>query len=211
MISPKLKPIFNLFLGILFFYSLFLLWKLPQPYGIFSITVLIVGLAFNFFKSRSTKILIFSLAVAISSFCLFMGTQFLLDNIQKRKLFDLDTAVSFEKGSFEMAIRKAKEQKKHIFIDFYTAWCGPCLEFSRNVLTDDKVGEAMNKVFVNLKFDAEKGEGIMLAKKYNVSAYPTLLIVDTQGNIVERVIKEHFLPDKKRMIDTAEKYLTKEN
>lgn len=131
----------------------------------------------------------------------------MLDNVQKRKLFDLDTAVHFDKTTFEEALTKAQQLNKPIFIDFYTAWCGPCLAFSRNVLTDSEVGDVMNSAFINLKYDAEKGEGIALAKKYNVSSYPTLVIIDPQGKMLED-IGGGIVPNREVMIKTAEKYLT---
>ena len=205
MTKAKLNLVFNTIFGLLFIYSVFLIWELPQPYGIISVGILIVGLLFNFFRSTKIKFPIFFLMIISSSFVLFMGTTFVLDNIQKRKKFDLDTEVYFEKGNFDNALKRARKLNKPIFIDFYTAWCGSCLQFSRNVLTNKNVGNAMNKSFVNLKYDAEKSEGKVLAKKFNVSSYPTLLIVSADGKILE-VIGNNWLPTEKDMIEVAEKY-----
>ena len=63
----------------------------------------------------------------------------------------------------------------------------------------------MNKSFINLKYDAEKGEGIKIAEKYNVRAYPTLLIIDSDGNKLEN-LTENWLPKKNDMIEVSEKY-----
>lgn len=205
--SVKSKLLLNSILGILIAYSIFIIWKVPQPYGKISIGLLVVGLCINFIKNRGIRTTLFSFAVAGSTFILFAGTQFMLDNVQKRKLFDLDTAVHFDKTTFEEALTKAQQLNKPIFIDFYTAWCGPCLAFSRNVLTDSEVGDVMNSAFINLKYDAEKGEGIALAKKYNVSSYPTLVIIDPQGKMLED-IGGGIVPNREVMIKTAEKYLT---
>ena len=46
------------------------------------------------------------------------------------------------------------------------------------------VGDYFNKNFVNYKIDAEKGEGPGLAGKYEVSAYPTLVFVNAEGELV---------------------------
>lgn len=166
---------------------------------------LIISLAINFLKNSRLRIMLHSLTVAASSFVLVAGTQFMLENGAKRKLFDLETAVTFHKISFEEAQRKAKTENKMIFVDFYTAWCGPCLEFSRTVLTDPEVGEVMNKNFVSLKFDAEKGSGIALAKRYNVTSYPTLLVISQDGEVMED-IGNNLLPTRDVMIETADKY-----
>lgn len=205
--SAKSKLLLNSILGILIAYSIFIIWKVPQPYGKISIGLLLVGLCINFIKNKGVRSTLFSFAVAGSTFILFVGTQFMLDNIQKRKLFDLDTAVHFDNATFEEALTKAQQLNKPIFIDFYTAWCGPCLAFSRNVLTDNEVGNVMNSAFINLKYDAEKGEGISLANRYNVSSYPTLLIIDPQGKVLED-IGDGIVPTREVMIETAGSYLS---
>lgn len=71
------------------------------------------------------------------------------------------------------AVAKAKAENKLIFIDFYTQWCGPCLNMAQTVFSLPTVGYYYNQTFINLKIDAEEGEGITLAKKYGVRSYPT--------------------------------------
>jgi hypothetical protein len=45
-----------------------------------------------------------------------------------------------------------------------------------------------NQNFINLKIDMEKGEGVQLAQKYSVRAYPTLLFVDEAGKLVANAV-----------------------
>lgn len=95
--------------------------------------------------------------------------------------------VQFEHGSWGEALKKASKENKIIFLDAYTTWCGPCKWMSANVMTQPEVGEFFNENFVNVKMDMEKGEGIELAKKYKVGAYPTLAFIDGKGDMVWRV------------------------
>lgn len=76
------------------------------------------------------------------------------------------------------AVSKAKAENRLIFIDFYTQWCGPCMNMAQTVFSLPAVGSYYNQTFVNLKIDAEKGEGIALAKEYGVRSYPTYAFVD---------------------------------
>lgn len=76
------------------------------------------------------------------------------------------------------AVTKAKAENKLIFIDFYTQWCGPCMNMAQTVFSLPAVGYYYNNTFVNLKIDAEEGEGITLAKKYGVRSYPTYAFID---------------------------------
>ncbi|MEG1950225.1 MAG: thioredoxin family protein [Odoribacter sp.] len=88
--------------------------------------------------------------------------------------------IQFDHSSWKEAKAKAIEAKKLIFIDFYTQWCGPCLNMAQGVFTLGSVGNFYNDHFVNLKIDAENGEGVMLAKQYGIQSYPTFVFIDPQ-------------------------------
>ncbi|HAS41248.1 MAG TPA: hypothetical protein DCS93_12255 [Microscillaceae bacterium] len=95
--------------------------------------------------------------------------------------------IKFEKGSWAEIKTKAKAENKHIFVDAYTTWCGPCKWQSQKVFPQKEVGDFFNKRFVSFKLDMEKGEGPAFAKKYKVSAYPTLLYFNPQGEVVHKI------------------------
>ena len=95
--------------------------------------------------------------------------------------------IRFFHGTWEEALQKAKQENKMIFVDCYTVWCGPCAYMAKNVFTLKEVGDFFNEHFVNVQVDMEKGEGRDLAKRFNVTAYPTLLILDNEGNLRHRI------------------------
>lgn len=86
--------------------------------------------------------------------------------------------IRFFEGTWDEAVALAREQDKKIFADFYTEWCGPCLTMSLEVFTLPEVGDLYNRSFVCVKIDAEKGEGIGLARRYGVASYPSYVFVD---------------------------------
>lgn len=96
-------------------------------------------------------------------------------------------SIEFEHGTFSEVLAKAKKENKMIFIDCYTTWCGPCKWMAKNIFTNDTAADFHNKHFVNAKIDMEKGEGIELAKKYGIQAYPTLLYLNSEGTQMHRV------------------------
>lgn len=96
--------------------------------------------------------------------------------------------VSFEKGTFKQILAKAADEKKPVFIDIYATWCAPCKYMSSVVFTNEKAGKYFNGNFVNAKFDAEKGEGVAIARTYRVTAYPTLLVLNHEGEELGRIV-----------------------
>ena len=92
---------------------------------------------------------------------------------------------NFRHISFADAMKAAKAEKKLVFVDFYTSWCGPCKMMARDIFPQKKVGDFMNERFVCVKYDAEKEE-LELVKKSQVKAYPTFVIFDADGNEINR-------------------------
>ncbi|QBA20269.1 DUF255 domain-containing protein [Chryseobacterium indologenes] len=96
--------------------------------------------------------------------------------------------IKFEEGNFASILAKAKKEKKLVFIDAYASWCGPCKLMVKNIFPLQSVGDYYNSHFINAKIDMEKGEGIELARKYNVKAFPTYLFIDGNGEAVHRTL-----------------------
>lgn len=96
--------------------------------------------------------------------------------------------IVFFEGSWVDVLSTAREQRKLIFVDAYTTWCGPCKMMNRNTFPAENVGSLFNESFVNVKLDMEKGEGLSFAARYQVNAYPTLLFLNHKGEIVHKVM-----------------------
>ncbi len=101
---------------------------------------------------------------------------------------DDPSGIKFFTGSWKDVLAEAKRQNKPIFVDIFTTWCGPCKLMAKQAFPDAKVGEKFNANFVSYQIDAEKGEGIDVAKKYVVTAYPTSLYVSANGDLIHRAI-----------------------
>ena len=117
---------------------------------------------------------------------------------------------NFRHLTIDEAVEQAKKENKMVFIDFYTDWCGPCRTMANTVFPQKKVGDYFNEHFVSLKMDMEKGEGITLGKKYGVTAYPTMLILDTQGNVMHTMVgsrsAEELIKEAREHSDPAKGY-----
>lgn len=94
----------------------------------------------------------------------------------------------FTEGTFAEICAKAKKEKKNIFFDAYASWCGPCKMLKRDVFTTKTAGDFFNKKFINVAMDMEKGEGTALAPAFQITAFPTLLILNHKGEIIGRTM-----------------------
>ncbi|MGV6943795.1 thioredoxin family protein [Sphingobacterium kyonggiense] len=96
--------------------------------------------------------------------------------------------VSFNHFPVEEALKKAAVKKQLIFIDVYATWCGPCKELDAQVFSQAKVGDFINSNFIPIKLDGESAEGKIILKKYGINAYPTLLVLDSSGKEITRIV-----------------------
>jgi len=107
--------------------------------------------------------------------------------ISERPAFPQYQGVSFVKSnSLQPLLDRAKAENKLIFLDFYTTWCLPCRVMDDEVFSLASTGNTMNKNFISYKVNAEKENGPTLATVFEVYAYPTLLFLDGDGNVLER-------------------------
>ncbi len=90
--------------------------------------------------------------------------------------------------TLEQASVKAKAENKLIFLDCYTTWCGPCKKMARDVFPQEKVGAFMNPKYINLQIDMEGEYGAPLAKKLQITAYPTFVIFNADAQEIGRFL-----------------------
>lgn len=99
--------------------------------------------------------------------------------------------IVFQNSTWQQALAQARAEQKLVFVDAYTQWCGPCKAMAAKTFTDSAVAAQYNAQFVNLKIDMEAGEGPMLARRYGVQIFPTLLFVRSDGVVAHRAVGYH--------------------
>ena len=131
-------------------------------------------------------------------------------------LFALTTFISQAQEikwmSMKDAIAAQKKNKKPIFIDTYTVWCGPCKMLDKNTFSDAKVAKLINDKYNPVKFNSEGNEEIQFGGKLyknpnyqearknsrngmhefteflKVPGYPTMTVLDAKGKIEKSIV-----------------------
>lgn len=115
----------------------------------------------------------------------------------------IQNGIQFHQGSWEDALQLAKKENRLIFLDIYASWCGPCKQLKKSTFPHPMAGEYYNKNFVNVALDGEQKEGSMLAQKYKITAYPTLLFLDIDGKELGRAVGYH---SPQELVELGQKY-----
>lgn len=110
-----------------------------------------------------------------------------------------------ENTAWKKVLSKAKLENKLIFMDVYTTWCTPCKEMDKEVFQVKAAGDIFNKAFIPFKTDAEKGEGIDLARTYAVNGYPTYLFIDGTGRLIYKHVGKATMDEMRQIAAVASK------
>lgn len=116
--------------------------------------------------------------------------------------------------TFEEAVEKSKTEKRKIFIDVYTDWCGWCKVMDKNTFTDPQIAKLLNEKYYPVKFDAEQtadvefrgttfkfvpfgnkgAHQLAMALLNNQMSYPNFVFLDEEFRIVPIFEKSTSVP-----------------
>ncbi len=118
-------------------------------------------------------------------------------------------SIFIEVENWQKILDQSAEQNKAIFFDGITSWCKPCKQMDKEVYSSKKITEFMKTNFINLKVDMETEFGKELNKLYNITVYPTLMILNGKGEIEARHVGG--LMSEEEFMDWAEPLAYKNN
>ena len=110
--------------------------------------------------------------------------------------------------TLEQALEKSKTEKRKIFVDVYTDWCGWCRHMDSTTFVTPAVANYLNEHFYAVKFNAEQKQDILFKDKTfrfnkvgergghhelaalwlnNRLSFPTTVFLDENQNLIQPV------------------------
>jgi thioredoxin-related protein len=143
------------------------------------------------------------LGIILMAFVVSVASQHLVFSQTPQAEKSKEKSVSAKKDStitwykYDEGLAKAKKEKKHIMVHFYTNWCGWCKRMDKLTFDNEEVKQMLNGDFVAVKVNAESGEKVKVEGKdmtqrevaglYSARAYPdTWFLKPTGERIGER-------------------------
>lgn len=118
-----------------------------------------------------------------------------------------DQMVQVQWLSIEEALERSKTEKRKIFIDVYTDWCGWCKRMDESTFVDPDVAQYLNVNYYPVKFNAEQQEDVLFNNKTysfrrngsrgyhelaaewlnNRLSFPTVVFLDETQNVIQPI------------------------
>lgn len=106
-----------------------------------------------------------------------------LKDIFQRFKISANVGVFFQDLGYKEALDMAAEKRRKLFVYCYSSRYDSCQYTDEAIFKNEEVGNVLNRKFICLKYDMEKGEGVELKSKFGVKDYPTFVIVNPDGTI----------------------------
>lgn len=130
------------------------------------------------------KMLIVLVIVVLGVLILFTITNF-QKNTQKQQGQTSNSGINIQWNTdLNAAFGLAQKSNKLVFADFYADWCGYCKKLDEDTFVNPNVKQKFAQSYVLVKINVDQNPE--LASEYQVYGLPTLIIMDSKGNVIKR-------------------------
>ena len=126
--------------------------------------------AFNSFAQRMKSLFSFSLLLVLLTSATLSRAQ----------------GIVFETGTWADAVKKARKQKKLLFLHFDSPACGGCADVASTAFNSPLTREKFGQNFISYRIDGSTGIGKELVDLYEVECVPSSIYLDADENPVAR-------------------------
>lgn len=116
-----------------------------------------------------------------------LALYFINVEVQTRRGIAAMAATELEFRPLAAALVQARQSGKPVLADFSAIWCPNCRRLHAEVFSDPAVKAAIRDGYVLSGIDYESAEAPAFMAKYQVSSFPTLLVLDGDGRLLRRL------------------------
>ena len=141
-------------------------------------------------KRHLISFLIFAFIISVGIQNLF-GSQTTSGEKTKEKDSTENKPTTLTWYKYDKGLAKAKKEKKHILVHFYTNWCGWCKRMDKYTFGNEDVKKVLNESYVAVRVNGQSGEQVkfdgkqiserQLTGRYSVHAYPVTWFLKPSG------------------------------
>ena len=96
-------------------------------------------------------------------------------------------ATGLEILSLDAALAQSKETGKPVLADLSAIWCPSCRKLDSVVLADEAVKAKIQSKYLFARIEYESDEGQAFKKRHQLSGFPNILTLDSDGNQLKRI------------------------
>lgn len=95
--------------------------------------------------------------------------------------------IAFRESDYQTIMEAARMQQRNVLFYFTHPYCAPCKIMERTVFNQPEVIKLVEEVSIPVKVDCvdEKPFARAIQKQFEINRFPTLLMVDSAGNILD--------------------------
>ena len=100
--------------------------------------------------------------------------------------------------NYDNALAKAQKEGKFVLLQFHGSdWCPPCIQLEKEVLSSNEFKAIADAALVLVEADfprtkklsdKQKAHNNELAKKFGIEGFPTVIILDRNGNVLDKMV-----------------------
>lgn len=97
------------------------------------------------------------------------------------------SAIDLDVLNFNVALAKAQAHNKLVLADMSAIWCPTCRKLDKEIFSNEQVKNVIEQHFVFARVEYESNDGEAFMKKYGVSGFPVLLVLNDSGEKLIRL------------------------
>jgi thiol:disulfide interchange protein len=115
--------------------------------------------------------------IVVLVYCAYLANTYVQSYLGKQAL----QATGLTLKIFDEALAEAQRSNKLVLADMSAIWCPTCRKLDKLVFSNSDVQAIIEQGFVFARIEYESKQGEEFMQKYQVRGFPTLLILDSDG------------------------------